>query len=182
MKKTILFLALSFAVGTTFSQKKLTTTSASINFDATTSLDALPKADNKTVVASFDKKSGEVAFEAVIKSFTFSNPKIQEHFNGEKWMNSDKFPKATFKGKITNFSAVNLKADGTYTAQIEGELTMHGETKAVSTTAKIVVAGKSISTTSEFSVDLSDYKVDGPAIGAGKVAKNPKITVTADFK
>jgi polyisoprenoid-binding protein YceI len=182
MKKSTLVLALVFAAGATFAQKKMTTTSAAINFDATTSIDALPKADNKTVVASLDPKTGAVAFEAAIKSFTFSNPKIQEHFNGAGWMDSDKFPKATFKGKITNLGDVKFKTDGTYSAKVEGELTLHGETKPVSTTASIVVSGKTITTTSDFSVSLADYKVDGPAIGAGKVAKDPKITVVAEFK
>ena len=78
MKKTILSLAMVLAAGLLFAQKK-TTTSAVISFDATTPIDALPKAENKTVIASLDAKSGTIAFEAAIKSFSFSNPKIQEH-------------------------------------------------------------------------------------------------------
>jgi polyisoprenoid-binding protein YceI len=181
MKKTILLFALVAVVGASFAQKKKTT-SATIKFDATTSLDALPKAENKTAVASLNTKTGDVAFESIIKSFSFSNPKIQEHFNTAGWMDSDKFPKATFKGKITNLAAVNFKADGTYSATVEGNLTMHGVTKPVSTTASIVVSGKKISTTSDFTVALADYGVNGPAIGAGKVATDPKISVMADFK
>jgi polyisoprenoid-binding protein YceI len=182
MKKTILFLALVSVMGASFAQKKKTTTSATINFDATTKLDALPKAENKTVVASLNTKSGDVAFEAVVKSFTFGNPKIQEHFNGAQWMDSDKFPKATFKGKITNVAAVNFKADGTYSATVTGSLTMHGVTKPVTTTASVVVSGKTVTTTSNFTVALADYGVNGPAIGAGKVATDPKISVVAEFK
>jgi polyisoprenoid-binding protein YceI len=181
MKKTILLFALVAVVSAGFAQKKKTT-SATIKFDATTSLDALPKAENKTAVASLNTKTGDVAFESIIKSFSFSNPKIQEHFNTAGWMDSDKFPKATFKGKITNLAAVNFKADGTYSATVEGNLTMHGVTKPVSTTASIVVSGKKISTTSDFTVALADYGVNGPAIGAGKVATDPKISVMADFK
>ena len=181
MKKTILFFGLLIAASATFAQKK-TTTSATIAFDATTSLDALPKAENKTAVASLDTKTGAVAFESVIKNFAFSNPKIQEHFNTAGWMDSDKFPTATFKGMITNLSAVNFKKDGTYTANVEGDLTMHGETQKVKTVATIVVSGKTITTTSNFTVKLEDYKVSGGAIAAGKVTKEPKITVTAEFK
>jgi polyisoprenoid-binding protein YceI len=182
MKKTILLFALVAVVGASFAQKKRTTTSATIKFDATTSLDALPKAENKTVVASLNTKTGDVAFESIVKSFSFSNPKIQEHFNTAGWMDSDKFPKATFKGKITNLAAVNFKADGTYSATVEGNLTMHGITKPVTTTASIVVNGKAITTSSDFTVALADYGVNGPAIGAGKVATDPKISVMADFK
>ena len=182
MKKTLLVLALAGLSAVSFAQKKRTTTSATINFDATTKLDALPKAENKTAVASLNTKSGDVAFEAIVKNFAFSNPKIQEHFNGAQWMDSDKFPKASFKGKITNLSAVNFKADGSYSATVSGNLTMHGVTKAVTAPATIVVSGKAITTTSNFSVAVADYGVNGPAIGAGKVATDPKISVTAEFK
>lgn len=182
MKKSIVLFALVGLTTLTFAQKKKTTTSATINFDATTKLDALPKAENKTVIASLNTKSGDVAFESVIKSFTFGNPKMQEHFNGAGWMDSDKFPKATFKGKITNLYAINFKTDGTYSATINGDLTLHGVTKPVNTTASIVVSGKNVTTTSNFTIALADYAVNGPAIGAGKVATDPKITVVAEFK
>jgi polyisoprenoid-binding protein YceI len=182
MKKTVFLFALVAFTAISFGQKKKITTSATINFDATTKLDALPKADNKTVVASLNTKTGEVAFESVVKNFTFGNPKMQEHFNSAGWMDSDKFPTATFKGKISNLSAVNFKADGTYSATVEGDLTIHGVTKPVSTKAAVVVGGKTVTTTTDFSVALADYGVNGPAIGAGKVATNPKISVVAEFK
>ncbi|MBS1512279.1 MAG: YceI family protein [Bacteroidetes bacterium] len=182
MKKTILFLSLVVMAGATFAQKKKTTTSATISFDATTKLDALPKGDNKTVVASIDPKSGAVAFEAQVKSFSFANPKMQEHFNSSTWMDSDKFPTATFKGKISNLSEVKLGTDGAYTATITGDLTLHGVTKPLSTTAKITVAGGVITTAADFSIKLADYGVAGPAIGAGKVNTDPNITVAASFK
>ena len=182
MKKSIILFAMVGFTSFAFAQKKQTTTSATINFDATTSLDALPKAENKTVIASLDTKTGNVAFESVIKSFTFGNPKIQEHFNGEKWMDSDKFPTATFTGKIGDLNAVNFKKDGTYTVVVTGDLSLHGVTKPVTTKAVITVAGKIISTKTDFTIALADYGVNGGAIAAGKVSTTPKISVSADFK
>lgn len=178
MKKTTLIIALGLMTSATFAQKK-TTTSASINFDATTSLDALPKAENKTAVAAIDTKTGTVAFEAVVKSFSFGNPMMQEHFNSPKWMDSEKFPKATFKGNITNLSAVNFAADGTYKANVEGELTFHGVTKPVKTTADIKVNGGTVTSKSDFTINAADYAL-GDA--GGKVAKQPKISVVAELK
>jgi polyisoprenoid-binding protein YceI len=180
MKKTILSLTMLLATGLLFAQKK-TTTSAVISFDATTSLDALPKADNKTVIASFDQKSGTIAFEAAIKSFTFSNPKIQEHFNSKGWMDSDQFSTATFKGSITNLKTVKFNKDGNYAVDITGELTMHGVTKPVTAKGNITISGKTINATSDFTLKLEDYNVNGGAIAAGKVAKEPKISVAAEF-
>jgi polyisoprenoid-binding protein YceI len=182
MKKSIIFFAMVGLSSMSMAQKKQTTTSATINFDATTGIDLLPKADNKTVIASIDTKTGNVAFESVIKSFTFSNPKIQEHFNGGSWMDSEKFPTATFTGKIEDIRAVNFKKDGTYNVAVMGDLTLHGVTKPVTTKAVITVAGKLISTKTDFTIALADYGVNGGAIAAGKVATNPKISVVADFK
>ena len=181
MKKTILLFAMTTLVAASFAQKKVTS-SATVNFDATTKLDALPKAENKTAVASLDTKSGGVAFEVTVKSFSFSNPKIQEHFNSAGWMDSDKFPSATFKGKITNLADVKFTTDGTYSANVTGDLTLHGVTKPVTTTATVVVSGKTITTSSEFNIKVADYGVTGAAIGAGKVSTDPKITVNAEFK
>jgi len=181
MKKAVFTFALILATAASFAQKK-TTTSGTVSFDATTSSDALPKADNKTTIAKLDVQTGEVAFETAIKNFTFGNPKIQEHFNGARWMDSDKYPTATFKGTITNLAAVNFKKDGTYTANVTGDLTIHGVTQQASTTATFVVAGKKVTSTSSFSIKLEDYKVDGAAVAAGKVSKEPKITVVAEFK
>jgi len=181
MKKTILLFAMVTLVGASFAQKKVTS-SASVNFDATTKLDALPKAENKTAVASLDTKTGAVAFEVTVKSFSFANPRMQEHFNGAGWMDSDKFPSATFKGKITNLAAVKFATDGTYKATVSGDLTLHGVTKSVTTNATVVVSGKTITTTSEFDIKVADYNVTNASIGAGKVSTDPKITVTAEFK
>jgi polyisoprenoid-binding protein YceI len=180
MKKTILSLALVLATGLLFAQKK-TTTSAIISFDATTSLDKLPKADNKTVIASLDTKTGKLAFEATVKSFTFSNPKIQEHFNNAGWMDSEKFPTSSFTGTITNLKEVKFNKDGVYEVTVKGELTMHGVTKPVEISGVITISGGKIKATSNFSIKLEDYGVSGAAIGAGKVSKEPAITVSADF-
>ena len=180
MKKTILALALIAATGSVFAQKK-TTTSATVTFDATTAIDALPKAENKTVVASLDTKTGAVAFEAPVKSFAFTNPMIQDHFNGEKWMNSNEFPAFTFKGKIANLKDVKFDKDGTYTTKVDGALTVKGKEQKVSAPATFVVKGGKISSSSNFTINLADYGIAGAPIDGGKVAKEPKISVSADF-
>ena len=180
MKKAVLSLTLLLATGLLFAQKK-TTTSAIISFDATTSIDKLPKADNKTVIASLDTKTGKLAFEATVKSFTFSNPRIQEHFNNAGWMNSDQFPTAVFAGSISKLGDVKFNKDGVYNVTVTGDLTLHGVTKPIEAKGTITVSGASIKTTSDFSIKLEDYGVNGPAIGAGKVSKEPTITVTAEF-
>ena len=180
MKRTTLLLMIATVSMMSSAQKK-TSTSATIAFDASTAIDDLPKAENKTSIAAIDPAKNTVQFEAAIKNFAFSNPRIQDHFNQKSWMNSDEFPKATFSGTITNPSAVNFNKDGTYNVTVEGDLTIKGKTNKVSAPATIVVAGKTLKTSSTFSIKLADFGVEGQSINSGKVAKEPKITVTAEL-
>jgi len=181
MKKTTFLIAFVFIGSALFAQKK-TTTSGVINFDASTSLDAMPKAENKTVVAALDFKTGLIAFEAIVKSFSFANPMMQDHFNSDKWLDSDKFPTALFKGKITNLEAVNFNANGTYATNVTGDLTIRGITKSVTTVGSVVVTGKEIAANATFKIKLADYGITSKAIDAGKVTNEPKITVAVNFK
>ena len=202
MKKTILLIALVTVTGSIFAKlpvstsnttrlaaipgdkagPKKTTTSGTISFNATTAKDSKPKGENKTVIAAVDILKGTVAFEVIIKNFSFENPMMQEHFNSPVWMDSEKFPTATFKGKLSNLAAINFKKDGTYTAQVAGDLTIHGVTKTVTTTGSISVSGASIKLASDFTVLLGDYGINGPAIAAGKVATETKVSVSAEMK
>jgi polyisoprenoid-binding protein YceI len=180
MKKTILFLAFIATTGTVMAQK-LTTTSAVVSFDATTPKDALPKAENKAVIAALDKTTGTVAFEAAVNNFAFSNPMIQEHFNGDNWMKSATFPKFTFSGKIDKLNKVKFHKNGSYKVTVSGTLTIKDVTKPISAPATIVVKDGAITSSSAFSIKLSDYGISGAPIEAGKVATEPKISVSAQF-
>lgn len=181
MKKTILFVTLVFATVTLFAQKKVTT-SGTIAFDASTSFDNLPKAENKTVIAAIDTKTGTIQFEAAVKNFAFANPTMQGHFNGEKWLNSDKFPKFTFNGKIDDLSKIDFNKNGTYNVSVTGDLTIKDITKPVTTPGTIVVKEGVLNATTGFSIKLADYEITSVYIDAGKVAKEPKITVSVEMK
>jgi len=181
MKNVFLILTLTISTASLFAQKK-TTTSAIVAFDATTAIDALPKAENKTAIAAIDTKSGSVAFEATVKNFAFSNPTIQQHFNGEKWLNSDIHPSFIFKGNIVDLSAVDFAKDGSYKTNVEGVLTVKGKEQKVKVPATIEVKGGALSASANFNIVLADYGITGVPIDGGKVSKVPKITVSADFK
>lgn len=180
MKKLLLVMSLIVMIRNISAQKK-TTSSAVVKFDATTPKDALPKAENKTVVGSLDTKTGAVQFEAAVNNFAFTNPMIQEHFNGDKWMNSAVYPKFTFSGKVEDITKLKSKKDGTYTTNVSGALTIRDKTKNIKAPVKFVVKGGKITATSSFKIKLTDYNITGVPIEAGKVAKDPKISITASF-
>ena len=180
MKKSIFFLSL-IAITSASMAQKVVTTSAVVSFDATTPKDALPKAENKTVIASLDKTTGAVAFEAAVNNFAFSNPMIQEHFNGEKWMNSATFPKFTFTGKVDKLDKIKFNKNGSYDVNVSGNLTVKGVSKTVSAPATVTVKDGVVSAVSTFTIKLKDYEIAGAPIEAGKVAEKPTISVSASF-
>jgi polyisoprenoid-binding protein YceI len=180
MKRTFLVLALALTSGFVFAQKK-TTTSATVVFDATTPKDALPKAENKTVIGSIDTKTGAVAFEAAVKNFAFSNPKVQEHFNGANWMKSDEFPKFSYTGTIEKINKLNLTKNGTYPVKVNGNLVVKGISKECKVDGTITVENGKLKVAANFDLKLKDFNITGQPIEAGKVAEEPKVTVTAEF-
>ena len=181
MKKLILFLSVVAITNSIFAQKK-TTTSATIKFDASTSIDNLPKAENKTAIAAINTATGSIAFEATVKNFSFSNPSMQNHFNGSGWLDSDNHPTFIYKGNITDLTAVDFTKDGVYPVKTEGVLTVKGVEQKLSTPATITVKGNSVVAAADFSIKLADFGITGAPIDGGKVAKEPKISVTAELK
>ena len=123
-----------------------------------------------------------VAFEAAVKNFAFSNPMMQDHFNGSNWLDSDKYPTFTYRGNITNLSVVDFTKDGTYTVQTDGVITIKGIEQKLETPATIIVKGNLIVASAAFDIKLSDFGITGAPIDGGKVAKEPKITVNAELK
>jgi polyisoprenoid-binding protein YceI len=168
------------AVTTTFGQK-FYTKSGNINFDATTtSSPEKIEGVNRTVTCVLDTKTGNVQFAVLMKGFEFERALMQEHFN-ENYIESDKFPKAEFKGLIADNEKVNYAKDGTYAVKVKGKLTMHGETRDVETDGKITIQGGKISAFAGFNVELSDFKISIPGLVADKVSKTAKINVTCSL-
>src|SRR5690554_5178701 len=113
------------------------------------------EAVNNQVLSIVDLESGAVAVSMLMKSFQFEKALMQEHFN-EKYVESDKYPKATFTGKIANLSDIDLSQDGAYTARVEGEVTIHGVTRPLTTDVEFVVADGTIRATGSFPLRVKD--------------------------
>ncbi|MDN3677866.1 YceI family protein [Flavobacterium paronense] len=170
MKKIAIVVVALLIGSATFSQKMITR-SGEIKFDATVpgAMDEVI-GTNKTVSSIFDKATGEVVVQAMVKSFKFKSPLMEEHFN-ENYMESDKLPKASFKGKVINYDAKS----GNY--EVEGDLTMHGVTNKVKSKMAVNTEGDKVSISGSFSVKLSDYKIDVPALAKKTLAETSKISI-----
>lgn len=182
LKNIFLLCGITLLATTAIDAQKFFTKTGRIDFNATApSSPEKIEAVNKTVTCVLDAATGNIQFAVLIKGFTFERALMQEHFN-ENYLESDKFPKAEFKGAIANNSAVNYAKDGDYTVTVKGKLTLHGETRDVESPGKISIKGGKISASASFSAVLGDYKVDVPALVSDKVSKTAKITVACTLE
>ena len=139
------------------------------------------EATNTSASTVIDASTGNMEWAVLIQGFKFDKALMQEHFN-ENYMESGKYPKATFKGKIENISVVNFSKDGTYNVNVVGNLEIHGVSKPVTATGTIKVTKGVVSATSNFSVKLEDYKIEIPKVVGDNIAKSVDITVQADYQ
>ena len=133
------------------------------------------RAENTKALSIYDAETGEVAFSIPIKEFQFENATMQEHFN-EKYLETEKFPKATFQGR---FSSFNPDVDQPQTVTAVGKLTIHGVTREVEIQGTIQVAPQKVLAKATFMVKLADYNIKIPQLLWQKIAE--QVEVTADF-
>lgn len=180
MKKRIISLVaalLYFGVLAVQAQKQMTRT-GNVSFYSATPLENI-EAFNNEAAAVLNPSTGEVLFIVPIKSFRFEKALMQEHFN-ENYMESDKFPKAEYKGKIEG--PVQYGKEGTYKITTKGNLTIHGVTRSVSVPGTIVVKQGTTTLKTKFIVGLADYNIKVPSVTASKIAKQVEVTVNAILK
>jgi polyisoprenoid-binding protein YceI len=175
MKKLLIAALVLCSTGNLFAQKYITRT-GKVTFFSSTPVENI-EAFNNEVASVVDAKTGDVVFQVPVKSFKFEKALMQDHFN-ENYMESDKYPKAEFKGKIADLSGVNFTKDGTYNVKTNGKLTIHGVTKDVSIPGTITVKGNSITTSSKFNVATADYNINVPKVVEGKSAQQREVTVS----
>ena len=85
------------------SQNKYITREGIIEFESQIETFEPIKAKQNSVTSVFNADTGEIAVLALVKGFRFKNALMEEHFN-ENYVESDTYPKTTFKGKILDFS------------------------------------------------------------------------------
>lgn len=178
--KRILIVVLSLLAGEAMMSQKMMTRNGTIKFDASMPDLVEIAGTNSGASCIFDKATGDFVALALIKSFKFKSPLMEEHFN-ENYMESSKFPKATFKGKILNFDAAKL--GGTKTSyDLEGDLTIHGVTKKIKTKITMVENAGKVMASSNFSVKSKDYAIEIPSLVKEKFAENIKVAIDFDLE
>lgn len=176
MKKIVL--GLFIVISTSISAQSFKSSSSIISFFSDAPLeDIYAESKKSNSVLSVDKK--QIAIFMKPNTFVFKNPMMQEHFN-EDYMESDKFPKATFSGDI--LGDFDVTKDGVYNVSVKGKLTIHGVEKEREVKGKILVKDGKVSVEAKFAVKVADHGVKIPSIQIKNIAEVVEISINIDYK
>lgn len=181
MKKIILFLcAISIVSFYSFvsEDSKLVSKKSQVDIFSHTDAEDI-NANNYASTAVLNKETGDIVVSVPMQSFEFKKALMQKHFNSEKFLNTQAFPKSKFKGKITNLSEINFAKDGNYNANVTGEMTIKETTKTVNEKGTITIKNGAITIDTKLQLVLADYKI---AFEKGKPSKNIAKVIDVTFK
>ncbi|WP_010231692.1 YceI family protein [Gillisia marina] len=158
-------------------QELYSTSSAQVEFFSEAPIENI-KADSNKGISVLNLDTGEIAFQVKINTFQFEKALMQEHFN-ENYMESEKFPKASFKGKITN---LDIQQNTTQDVLIKGDLRMHGISRSVEIPAKLQLRDETLILESTFNVACEDYEIKIPKLLWKNIAEIIQVDLTANYK
>lgn len=140
----------------------------------------LIRASSNQLYGVLDNRKRNFSFKIPIRTFQgFNSPLQKEHFN-ENYMETEKFPEASFKGKI--IEDYDLSRDGTYEVRAKGLLNIHGISQERIIKSNVVVKNNKISVTSNFTVLLSDHNIPIPIVVYKKLANEIKVEASITFE
>lgn len=175
MKK--LLIAILFAVSTQSFSQIYVGEKSKISFFSETKMENID-ATNSVAKPVFNSKTGDFVIQAQQTAFVFKSSFMQEHYN-ENYMESEKFPYATFKGKVQE--TIDYTKDGAYDVTMVGTLDMHGVTLPRTIKGTVTIKGGVITMDSKFDVKVADHKIKVPSLYVEKIAEVIQVTFHADL-
>lgn len=179
MKKGLFILVMLFAFKQCATAQKYFTKNGSISIFSKAPLEDI-SADNNQVMSVLNTTNGELQFSVLVKSFHFKKALMEEHFNSD-YLESDQFPKSSFKGAINDIARVSFANDGTYNVTVSGDLTMHGITKKISAPGKVIIKEGKITGNASFKILLADYNISIPKLAKDNISPTIAITVFCNY-
>lgn len=157
-------------------QSKFMTRTGRVSFFSTSIIEDI-EAQNAAAVAVIELGSNQLAFSIPIKEFVFKRTLMQEHFN-ENYMESQKYPRATFSGRFTGIDPAIMGVAGPHPIQVEGDLTIHGVTHHVNVPGTLELKSGLLLAHAYFSVAPADYGIEVPLLVRENIAKIVSIRVS----
>ena len=179
-KAISLFILFASITTISIAQDKYFTREGFVSFHSDTEVEQIHE-DIYKVTSILDTETGKLEFAVLMKAFEFEKALMEEHFN-ENYVESDKFPKAIFKGQISALEAVNWEQNGEYTVIVNGTLTIHGVSNEISEKGIITIHEKGIKATSSFMIMVSDYDISIPKVVIKNIAEEVKVDVKMDYQ
>jgi hypothetical protein len=179
MTKHLLCCFLIFCSFRLLAQKKFGTDKGQIDFISNAELELI-SANSTKLLGVVDPSNNQFAFSVPVQTFRGFNSDLQrEHFN-EKYLESDKYPRMAFTGKI--IEQVDYLTDGTYDVRAKGELDIHGQKQTRIIKSKITIEDGVLNIESTFKVPLADHNISIPRIVNQKIATEIEVVVKAALK
>jgi polyisoprenoid-binding protein YceI len=174
------FLVLLLLIGSTSSilaQKQLRLEHGTISFISEAPLETI-EATSNNLKGVLDAQANRFAFSVDLNSFEgFNNALQKEHFN-ENYLETPRFPKATFSGKLID----KVEPDAVkQTIRAKGTLEIHGVEIERIIEVTIYKNGTHYSFSSEFSVPLTDHGITVPKLVHQKIAETVVVHVNGAF-
>ena len=180
MKFSIPLIFYLILVISSFGQDKLTSQSGIITFNSYTPIEKIRAISNQ-VIGSIDKSNGAIEVYTTIQSFHFKNQLMQKHFN-QNYMESDRYPEATFYGTIKDLTSIQFETPGTYHAQVVGFLTIHGVEQAITSKGIAKVTKDSVLLSAEIKVKPEDFNIRIPTLLIDNIAKVIDVKIQLNMK
>jgi polyisoprenoid-binding protein YceI len=159
-------------------QKKWVAKGGGIDFISNAQLELIKAASNN-VQGIIDPVTNQFAFSVAIQSFKGFNTELQrQHFN-DNYLESDKYSKATFSGKI--IEQVDFTADGSYEVRAKGDLDIHGQKQTRIIKSKITIKNGVVEVAAHFNVPLADHNITIPKIVNQKIATEIEVNFHASL-
>jgi len=179
MKRTTLLILL-FTAFSLLAQDKFRTNSAVVNFEASVPFFEEVKAVNKLGTLVLEPETSTLICTVIIKDFRFKMDLMQEHFN-DNYIESHRYPKAVFKGKIEKFDLKNIdETEKEY--DIKGKLYLHGKSKMIAVKALMKRVPEGIQIVSTFPISVEDFNIEIPYVVANKISKTVQTNLTGIMK
>lgn len=157
-------------------EKIYSTSDGTISFVSNAPLEVIT-ASSKKMEGLVDGNALTFAFSVIIRTFEgFNNGLQRQHFY-ENYMETDKYPSASFSGKIIEH--IDLTKPGTYVVRAKGQLNIHGREKERIIKVELISTGKEVKASALFNVPLVDHQIEVPRIVNQKIAQDIEVNIQA---
>ncbi|CAM1345658.1 YceI family protein [Tenacibaculum amylolyticum] len=176
MKKWMLVITVLLSQSIT-AQKYFTRTGKT-HFKASVAAFEPVAANNNSTTAILKASTGDIAAQLFVSAFRFKVALMQEHFN-ENYMDSDVYPKATFKGRLEDFSLDKIASKKEL--PLKGILTIKGKQKEIELLASVELVNEHIKINAHFPVKPENFGIKIPSIVRKKIAKEILIDIAYEL-